>query len=228
MEATVCLPWRPQPDRIAAYEFVNKYWRDQGFEVVEADSDPDGPFFCSQARNNAVRKADTDIVICADADTVPLSIQSVHQAIQMIEDNWKDFVLPFTQYIYVPSEWIESTAVIDGVLTFPLELTEPSIGCHTIDEPSGGLTVARKTSFWEMGGFDEQFIPGQWGFDDLAFLVAANTLFRSARIQGTIFSFDHSGDRDGSDNNPNKARCEEYMARQGKPDLMREFMCLPR
>lgn len=31
------------------------WWLDNGFAVIDADSDPGKPFLCNQARNNAVR-----------------------------------------------------------------------------------------------------------------------------------------------------------------------------
>jgi hypothetical protein len=81
--ATVCMPWRPQPDRLAAYEHCVNFWNDNGFPVIAADSDPAEWFLCSQARNNAVRQADTPVVIIVDANKFPANMAAVDRAIEL-------------------------------------------------------------------------------------------------------------------------------------------------
>lgn len=74
MQATVCLPWRATEDRIPAHDTCLKFWHDHGFDTIQADSDANRPFLCNAARINAVRQATTDVVIIADAGTIPHNV----------------------------------------------------------------------------------------------------------------------------------------------------------
>lgn len=212
----VCLPWRPTPDRIAAHDRCIQFWTDNGFATIEADSDDQ--WLCNQARNNAVRQATTDIVIIADADTEPADISQVHTAIDLIAGGQADIVYPHTEYRHIPADWV----------TKP-DLAAAPIKARYTNSP-GGIVVANRAKFWDIGGFDEKFEPGAWGFDDRAFMLTAQTLLTTRRVPGIIFSFDHScseyvtGGRDLTDNNPNKARGELFRFAHGKPAVMRALL----
>ena len=70
-KATIVIPWRPSPSRLAAYTRVREFW-DRYFPrwpVITADSETE-IFSLSQARNAGVKLAQTDVVIIADADTL--------------------------------------------------------------------------------------------------------------------------------------------------------------
>lgn len=213
---TVCIPWRPQPDRIAAYDRCRKYWQDRRFTVVSADSDPTRPFVCNEARNNAVAQADTDIVIIADGDTLPENLHQVATAIAMVDRGEADIVWPFTVYRYLPPTWVD--AAVSDMHAAPI------LG-ETMRSP-GGIIVARRKSFWSIGGFDPYFVPGASGFDDTSFQIAAETLLTTARVIGTVYSIDHpdSVHRQYDDTNPNHARYRLYLALQGDPTLMAELV----
>ena len=215
IDITVCFPWRPQPDRMDAYHTCKTYWRSHGFNTVEADSDPTRPFVCNEARNNAARLADTDIIIIADADTVPENIKQINTAVERIKSNESDVVYPFTLYRYIPPEWTDKTAYLS---------IAPIIG-ETYNSP-GGMIVTTQDSFWSINGFDPRFIPGASGFDDTAFMLAAQTLLATSRIYGTVYSFDHpvSVIRDYGDDNPNKTRYSLYEYATQDPALMRELV----
>ena len=212
MKATVCFPWRAQPDRIAAHDRCKAYWEKAGFRVVEADSDPTKPFVCNEARNNAARLADTDILIIADADTLPDHIDQITAAIKLIEDDHADIVWPFTLYRYIPNGW-------EG------DFSEAAIVGETYLSP-GGIVVAGSNSFWRIGGYDPRFIPGASGFDDTAFLKAAETLSRVTRIYGTVWSWDHpmSVERKYDEDNPNYPRFRLYEYAEGDQELMTEVI----
>src|ERR1700733_15392965 len=83
MDATVCIPWRSQPDRVAAHHRVCTFWQHHGLPVVMADSDWRQPFQLSEARNSAVRRASTEVIIVADADTIP-DIAGVLEAVELV------------------------------------------------------------------------------------------------------------------------------------------------
>lgn len=208
-QATVCIPWRPQPDRLAAHTRVREFWRHHGFTVVEADSARAKPFSRSRARNNAVRKATTDVVIVADADTIP-EPAVICEAVALAE---KDCVIyPFTEYVCVPASAVKAD----------LTMVEPER--IWLDSP-GGIVVTNTTTYWKLGGSDERF-ERCWGFDDTAFYAAAQTLSRVIRLPGTVWSFQHGvdGGRDPSEENPNYWRNELYTFATGRPEIMRELI----
>lgn len=219
-QATVCIPWRATPDRIAAHDYCMKYWADHGFTVINGDSDPSKPFLCGQARNNAARQAKTDIVIIADGDTVPGDIDQIYAAIDLVNLDSRCAVWPFTVYKHVPAASMELR-----------DLRQSPVDQEYRHGSPGGMVVINRETFWSICGFDERFVPGAWGFDDTSFLLAAKTLLKVERVDGTVYSFNHSVDssgvdgRDLSENNPNKARWRLYeFASRASEAVMRELV----
>lgn len=210
MDATVAIPWRPTPDRVPAFKRCLEFWINHNFPVVTADSDPTLPFHCNIARNNAIAKATTDIIISADGDTLPEDIAQVHEAIKIVSESPETVVWPFTTYVYV----------------FGWEVNNPDLSTarvvHAIDNMSAGIVVFHKDTYADLGGYDENFQLGAWGYDDLAFHHCAETLTTTRRLPGRVFSFDHEVNRDTSEENPNRRRYEElYAPARGNPGLMR-------
>lgn len=216
IQVTICMPWRPQPDRVAAYERCRKWWESRRFTVVTGDSSQVAPFVCNEARNNAVRQTDTDIIVVTDADTLPENQHQVIKAISMVHKGEAEIVYPHTVYRYLPATWVDNPT--DELHTAPI------IG-ETFNSP-GGMIVASREAFWSINGFDERFIPGASGFDDTSFLLAAETLLDTKRIMGTVYSFDHpySVERKYDDTNPNYPRYSLYRHAANNPALMREVI----
>jgi hypothetical protein len=204
---TVCMPWRAQSDRIAAHDRVRNMWEHFGFPVIEADSDPDKPFSVAQARNNAVRRAHgADVIIVADADVVP-DIGSVHAAL----DNPEGVVYPFETFLHIPSEWVTRA----DLFAAPID--------QKYGRSVGGMFVCTPETYWSLGGMDELFYP-VWGYEDNAFGYAAETLVGVRREPGVLFSFNHSANRDLSEDNPNRSRHALYRFAHGRPTVMRELI----
>ena len=216
ISVTICMPWRPQPDRIAAYERCRKWWESRRFTVVTGDSSRVAPFVCNEARNNAARQADTDILVITDADTLPENQHQVIKAISMVDKGEADIVYPFTIYRYIPPAWTDNPTE---------ELHKAPILGETFNSP-GGMIVVNREAFWSINGFDERFIPGASGFDDTSFMLAAQTLLNTQRIRGTVYSFDHpeSVVRDYGEDNPNISRYKLYEYANLNPKLMNELV----
>src|SRR6516164_736816 len=100
-EATVVIPWRPSPSRLAAYRRVREFWRLVNWPIVTADSDTE-VFSLSQARNNGVRQADTPIVVISDADTIPPPANVTAAVADPTGVCW-----PFTRYRVLAAEYID-------------------------------------------------------------------------------------------------------------------------
>jgi hypothetical protein len=204
MDPVVAIPWRPEPSRLEAYEYVLDFWAKFGWDIVQADSDPAAPFQLSQARNNAVRQT-TGPVIIADADTVP-EADAIHQALKLVGGT---VIYPFEEYVTLP----RFTNNLTGVK--PLAVNTASVG---------GVIVTDTETYWGLGGMDEQF--KRWGFEDNAFAAAALTLAKVIRTPGRVYSFDHpvSGGRVHGEANPNHRRYQLYLDCLHKPELMRELI----
>lgn len=214
----VCIPWRPQPDRVAAFERAKQFWTEHGHQVIAADSDPTQPFLCNQARNNAVRQADTDIVIIADGDTICENHSQITQAVDAIRDGGADIVWPFRTYRHVTAD----------SLKYPHTASFNIVREYRHGSP-GGIIVSSRDAYWDIGGYDEKFIPGAWAWDDTAFMYCAETLLNAQRHSGVVYSFDHSVDNAGKpgrnlDESPNKPRFLLYDFARGKPDVMRALI----
>ena len=175
----VCVPWRSQPDRVAAFQHVTALWRNAGFNVILGDSSPDRPFNLSRARNSAVEQATTDVVVVADADTVPdmNAVQTAIYACRRHGGVW----YPFTTYHYLSA----TVTPGDDLNEAPAE----QVYQHSV----GGLFIIRRTDYWRLGGFDERF--QGWGGEDTAFHLAASHLSTTHRIPGTVYAFNHTADR---------------------------------
>jgi GT2 family glycosyltransferase len=218
---TVCIPWRAAPDRVPAHDKAVKYWQANGFDVINADSDPAKPFLCNQARNNAVRRATSDIVVIADGDTVPEDIEQVNDAIRMVAAGEADVVWPFHVYRHVPGDAVKARDVRRARV----------VREYTHGSP-GGMIVANRHAYWGIGGYDERFVPGAWAWDDTSFMYAAYTLLNATRTRGVVYSYDHSVDNAGQpgrnlDESPNKARYLLYEFANNRPDVMRTLVGAP-
>lgn len=209
---TVCLPWRATPDRVAAFERCTQFWRSIGFNVVTGDSDPEQPFLCCEARNNAVRQANSNIVIVADADTLPESTWQIKSAVMRIAEGIDKFVWPFTIYRYIAGRYVDES----DLRTVPIEL-------ESYDSP-GGIVVAQRRAYWRLGGYPQGFVPGENGFDDTAFLYLAQTLNHTSRIPGTVYSFNHATVRNYTETNPNYVRFKQFEDAYEDPVAMRRLI----
>ncbi len=117
---------------------------------------------------------------------------------------------PFATYRHIPAQYVDSA----DLMSAPVD--QEYVGSV------GGIFVTRRETYWDLGGMDEGFV--RWGYEDSAFYLVARTLSTVNRLPGIIFSFNHSADRDVTDNNPNKHRYQLYEFAFGKPQVMRELV----
>lgn len=217
-DITVCRPWRSTPDRQAGHDRAFAWWAAHDYAVVEADSDPSLPFLCGQARNNAIRKATTEMVIIADADTVPDNPHQIGIAVSLVQNGDADVVFPYRSFVHIP----ESAALMD-------DYKQAAIEKRYWNSP-GGIWITTKRFLDIVGWFDERFIPGELSFDDTSFTYACETLGTVMRVDGCVWSFDHASDangrplRDYSPTNRNWPRFQLYVAARNQPELMRKLV----
>lgn len=183
-----------------AFGIVTDWWQSHGYKLSIAGSTA-AVFNLSEARNLAVEQATTELVIVADADTVPGN-QNL-----LIDEN--AITYPFETYRYLGNH----KPTIEQLPTSEYELD--NLGS------TGGMLTTSKTTYFGIGGMDENFT--QWGWEDRAFWLAANTLARSQRTAGIVYAYGHDAARDMTENNPGYQRWQLYREANGNPDMMREL-----
>jgi hypothetical protein len=222
LAATVCIPWRPTPSRQAAFDRVQRFWAMFGWPMVTADSET--PIFSlSQARNNAVRKATTSVVIIADADTLidPLNV------LRSVADPggvwW-----PFNQYRILSTDYLNTPMA--ALVNAPYMTAWDGAGVLGV----GGCLITTQEEYWRLGGQPPEFIG--WGWEDTAFTMIVSTLSRARRLTGHAYAFEHNqnaqvyhgaiADSEGwsRDRSRNAGLIDIYRVAQGRPWLMREII----
>lgn len=225
-DVTVCIPWRPSPSRIPLFKRVMEFWTEVGWPVVTADSDTE-VFSLAQARNNAVRKADSEIVVISDADTIP-TFANVADACAITVEDPVGVCWPFTNYRIIDPRYLDTP--FDRLSEVPIVNDWDGDGFVGV----GGCLVAASEEFWRLGGQPPEFIG--WGWEDTAFTYIAQTLSTVRRIKGHIYSFEHNthaeeyiGGKSDSpgwdrDNDRNQELVRTYRAALGRAWLMRELI----
>lgn len=196
---------------MAAYERVRRFYREQGYDsrVVVSDSDPSRPFNLSDARNRAVTAANAEVVVVADADTIPDPAR-LDRAIRRAP-RYGRVVYPFTEYAYLGDV---DPATAEDFESLPVE--------RVYNASVGGMVVLTSGLYWELGGFDDCFT--QWGYEDNAFLAVAETLAQVERLDGKVWAFSHEAERDLSRANPGSHRMMLYRYAKRDPHIMRELI----
>jgi len=208
---------------MAAYNRVLELWWKTGWPVITADSDGD-IFSLSQARNNAVAQAKTDVVVICDADTVP-DIANVKAAVaDPVGVCW-----PFTRYRILAPEYVE--------VPFRRRAALPTLYEWGGDGAAGvgGCLVTTTAEYWRLGGQDPAFIG--WGHEDTAFTFVVETLSTLRRTPGNIYAFEHNSAAAGGytgakadspgwdrDYGRNEALMSRYRVARGRAWLMREII----
>lgn len=196
---------------------MRRYWADNfpDWPVIEADSDTK-IFSLSQARNNACRQVETDIVVFCDADTIPPT-ESVKIAVaDPVGVTW-----PHAIWRLIPAEYAEKP-----FNTFP---NAPAL----VEYPNGlgGVMVCTTEEYWRIGGQPPEF--EGWGHEDRAFHIVAMTLSSFRRIGGVAYSIEHNqrlrvadSPEWHRDSRRNEDLMKPYEAASDNPWLMRELLKL--
>lgn len=213
-EATVCIPWRPTPSRIAAFDCVRSYWAEHfpAWPVITADSDT-AIFNLGAARNAAVRQAQTEVVVVADADTVLWPPEVLTEAVAQPDG----ICWPHTTWRLIPAQYAEK----------PVEEFPSAPVLRELPKGLGAAMVCRVDEYWRLGGQPEEF--EGWGHEDVAFHCVASTLSRVRRLGAIAYSIEHNEGYEGPADSPgwtrdverNRAALAPYRVAQGRPWLMR-------
>lgn len=215
MRVAVCIPYRDGgPDRELAWHYVQRWWG-QRFEVFSATGG-DGPMMNrSRARNQAaVDAGDWDLAIFGDADTVG-EHRFVDKAIATARDTGQ-LTYPFTRY-----------QALDKVGTKRLIAGQPPQRIRRrLENSPGGILCVRRDLYERVGGWDEAF--EGWGYEDVAFAIAAGTLGGVTRYPGTITHLWHPNAPEKRDaiagKTANRRRVARYKQAEGDPEKMEALL----
>lgn len=207
----VCIPWRDHRSRRRALAFVQAWWDRHGYPVRMLDTDDD-PFNLAAVRNLAVRTSTADVVILADADTIP-ELGPLRTAIDLATDG-RGTVLPYTEYWSLRADG--SRQALAGV---PL----PRCNHLTIPGACSGVYVTTRQGWDRHHGQDEQF--AGWGCEDAAWWITHTTLIgEPLRVPGRVFALTHdSQDKTGDPTARNYQRIALYQAAQGNRLVINEL-----
>lgn len=163
---TVAIPWRPSPSRLKPYECIRRYWQENfpNIPVVTADGG-DEIFNLGAARNNAVRQADTDVVVLCDADTCP-PVDSIKAAVE----SPAGICWPHKVWSLIPPEYADRPFA-----DFPHAPTLISYA-----DGLGGCIVTTADEYWRIGGMPEEFRDG-WGCADEQTQILTSNGWRNYR-----------------------------------------------
>lgn len=183
----VIIPWRADPDgaREHLLHYVAGWWGSR-FDCRPLFCDVGGEGFNRAASRNAgARAATADLLVFADADTVPHR-PAVATAAQMVSQRG-GAVYPHNEYLNLTV--YETARVLAGDAELRIDLEAD----HRIANSPGGCVVVAREAFEAVGGYDETF-GDVWGGEDNAFMLALEQLSTVCRVIAPIFHLWHPPD----------------------------------
>jgi hypothetical protein len=214
MSLVVLIPWRPQPSRLAAFDAVASWYRENipGAEIRAIDS-PDKVFNLSRCRNIGVAGIldPHQVVIISDADTLP-ELAALERAIEGARTSGLVH-LPYDEY-----HWLGAAGTAQYAAGLPLAECDFEL----VRGACSGIYVTTPATWWAHGGQDEIF--RGWGYEDAAWYLAHTTLLGAepVRSAGRVYALHHEAQpRTGAQYDANAARMDEYRAAALNPDAMR-------
>jgi hypothetical protein len=156
---TAVVPWRASTgERQRLWNFCKERWNEYGVPVIEADSG-DEVFSRSKSKNLGVDLAETDVVVIADADTIPV-LGFIKEAVRLAET--EAWTLPYglDRYYNLTERYTAEVLSRDPLYFYQ----EPVEGLWDFKLTSwAGMVTLRKELFV---GYDERFVG--WGWEDNA------------------------------------------------------------
>lgn len=210
-DTEVWIPWRPQPSRVQAANYVIAWWENHGFTVHLIDT-PHETFNLAACRNKAVQQAASHVIVIADADTLPEPL-SLAEAILAASDE-HGTVLPYTEYRSLRASGSEQA--YSGA-------TLSACDHITIPDACSGIYVTTKAGWGKHHGQDENF--QGWGCEDAAWWITHETIIGEPhRIHGTVYALTHeSQDKTGNPTLNNYARIYHYQQARGNRERIIEL-----
>lgn len=218
MRVLVAIPWRKQAHRTRAHIDTVRRYADLLPDAVIRNVDTDHEPFClAGCRNAGIRMAaeyDADVVVLADADTLP-EPGPLNAAIEAAAADGLVH-LPYTEYRSLRA---------DGTAQY--RTGKPLADCDhlVIDGACSGVYVTTPATWWAHGGQDERF--RGWSPEDAAWYSAHTTLLGAepVRHEGRVYTLHHeSAAKSGPDYEAGFALVYRYHQAQGDKTAMRALI----
>lgn len=200
---TVLIPWRAQPSRVPAFDFVANWYRSHLGEIeIRAVDAPDPIFNLAACRNIAMSSMEdpSEVVIISDADTFP-QLQPLLAAVDAAATSGLVH-LPYSEYHWLGEPG--TAQLLSGTAPGDCEFELVRGACS-------GVYVSTPETWFKHGGQDERF--RGWGFEDAAWYLAHETLLGSppARHEGRVFAMHHVAEsREGPQYDLNAQLMQSY------------------
>lgn len=219
MKIAVVIPWRPQPTRLKAFEFVVEWYKKYlpSAEIILCDSDTED-WNPARARNIGMKKAEeygAEVVIMNDADTVP----SVIPLAKAISGCQEDGLMhnPYTEYRMISYE--NSMKFFDGIGARELRFLDSFMFTSDV---WWGIVVFKPDVWWKLGGMDERL--SGWGYEDTAMAYTHAVVFDKTFVKhdGLMISFDHveqGGEQNRNFDNGDYYK-QNYLTRSTPDDIL--------
>ena len=224
MNFSVLIPYRPTHRiRVKSFDWILRRYEKllPEAELCVADSS-DEEFSRSEARNNAYALATTDILLVADADTVP-ERDAILSGIELL-DKQVPWVVPYSTYYNLGVD--KTQEILKHGPHLDIEFEEAD--CEHIVMSTAGMLLMRRSAWETVGGYDERFIG--WGYEDNAFQLALDILVgRHERVHdGRGIHLWHPEPETVRFNQPmiqhNKQLFDQYVRASRRPERMRKLV----
>lgn len=217
MSVAVCVPWRPGvPAREHNLAYVRHFWSRFGWPIIEGDTDHD-MFNRAAARNAAARTSDSELIVFADADIVGEPDVILRAATIALAEQTAVWPHTITHLLAAGP----SRRILDG------DDIRQAVGQRTFHGSPSGILIVHRTLYEDSGGWDEGF-DGGWGFEDVAYAIALQTLAPTVRLDGRLWHLWHPTAREKPAaigyRTANRARRDRYRDAEGDPQAMRRLL----
>lgn len=207
MKIGIAIPWRPQPSRIVAFDFVLDYYSKILPDVQIYFGDKKGEKWnMGGSRNIACQKAFSDgcdVVMVVDADLC-LKKENLLAACEYAFSN-DLVVVPYSKLVVIPEENVVELSKL-GPEKYLAIYQNPRIYNLQV----GGACAISSKYFEQCNGWDERFTG--WGYEDSAFALVHHKLTGSDffKVDGVGLWLNHS-DRDKSTTSLNEKLYKFYV-----------------
>lgn len=189
---TIVIPWRDSgcPFRKKHFDFLLKYYSSISKTII-SDSNKE-IFNRSEARNNGVKKCNSDIIMVVDADNY-ISKNQIEKSIDILK-NKNSIIRPFNSIHYLNEEATER--FYRSPKKFTVKENDHTYMIPEMISPynSGGAYILKKQMWEKVGGMDEGFIG--WGVEDSAFNIHSRHFFGDhIFIEGPNYNLYHPAER---------------------------------
>lgn len=200
MRAVILVPWRPStPERVTIWKHVRTELSKTGLPIFATDSP--GEWSRSVALNRAAKR-NWDVAYVTDADK---AVESPAQILHALATAY--YTGRYTKAADILYYLDEHGDIGEEVKTWEDQF------------------AIRRDRWDELGGFDERFVG--YGYQGIAFVAAASTLFGKASISGPGYHYEHPVDHKTrlEDLRMNQDLIRSYHQATDDPEAMRGVLC---